>query len=52
MRCSIRDRFFQAARKGRLIAAACYPAAMRENPNDGIGKAASRKVKETAQAAK
>jgi hypothetical protein len=36
----------------RLIAAACYPAAMRENPNTLTSKAASHTVKETAQVAR
>jgi hypothetical protein len=38
--------------KDRLIAAACYPAAMRDNPNYGVVKATSHTVKETAKIAK
>jgi len=36
----------------RLIAAACYPAAMSENPKHGMGKAGSHTVKKAAEVAK
>jgi hypothetical protein len=38
--------------ENRLIAAACYPAAMHENSNPRMGKAAARKIKETARSAR
>jgi hypothetical protein len=44
--------FHERNGEDRPIAAVCYAAALRENPNHGTGKAASHTVKETAQITK